>query len=214
MNSLPSVSFWRGWELPLTFSGKPTAASAFGVCWELFWTCALSSHVKFRRCFGIPKVWKSRLRHGAMQRTKVLVMFFSCPSGLCPQCQLQHFSKSIGVSNCPQASCLVLRAPGQPWASGTHRELACKVCAVVSGWCCSPGFSTQLWVFAAEFLQVLPLWVPHSIPNLPHYISSCSNEGKKNQTQYLFRFKSKCGCICAELDSQVENWQEIKLIPC
>lgn len=94
-------------------------------------------------------------------REKQRLSVFSYPSGLCLECQRSHFSEFFGVSNCPQVGCLVVLAPGLPWASGTLRELAWKAVQSSPEDVVLQVLALSSGMFAAGFLQVNSLWVPH-----------------------------------------------------
>lgn len=120
-----------------------------------------------------------------------------CCSFLVPLVCVQNVSSNIFLSSlvCLTVPKLVAECSwhvaSQPWASGTHRELAHKVCLIVSGWGCSPGLGTQLWDACCRISSSLHPWLPHSFLTSPTKFH-VQEEGKEHM-KYLFSFERKYG---------------------
>lgn len=158
MNSLLNVSFWCGRECPPrpphVFKWNETQVSWALGCLR-FWRFLrgilnLCAHQPFNvltllRCSPCSQSVEVTVEKQHQRGDEGSVRCsFPVPMVCVQNVSSNIFFKFIVCLTIPKlvAECSWLLAPGQPWASGTHRELPCKVCRIVSGWGCSPGLGT------------------------------------------------------------------------
>lgn len=135
-----------------------------------------------------------------------------CCSFPVPLVCVQNVSSNIFLSSlvCLTVPKLVAEcswhAASQPWASGTHRELAHKVCLIVSGWGCSPGLGTQLWDACCRISSSLHPSDFHILSQPPPLNFMFKRRGK-NRRSICLVLRENMGFL-SYLESQGGSWEE------